>query len=102
MAKIKIVSKIIRKGFPTNDKNYKEAHAEADRVEKKKNPREYREMKKLDKKLPQGELMGTHTKSGKVTESKKVPKRDRKGVYTHEIEENKASKRLEKDHRKKR
>jgi hypothetical protein len=93
--KIKIVKTIKRKGYPTSSPYYKEAHDEADHYEKKHSPKEYAAMKKVDKKLKPNELVGTHTKKGKVTESKSVPKKYRQDVAkNHEIPELKADKRL--------
>jgi hypothetical protein len=92
---IRVVKFIKRKGYPTSAKKYPEAHSEASVKEKKKYPTGYKEMKNIDSKLPQNELAGTHTKSGKITISKKVPRKLRSEVAYHEKEELKASKRLE-------
>lgn len=99
--KTKIVSKIKRKGYPENTKDYPEAHSEASNQEKKKFPKGYQKLKKLDKKIPQGQMIGGHTKSGKVTVSKKVPKAQRKEVAYHERVELKDEKRLQNNRRKK-
>jgi hypothetical protein len=99
--KTKIVSKIKRKGYPENTKDYPEAHSEASNQEKKKFPVGYKKLKMLDKKIPQGEMIGGHTKSGKVTVSKKVPKGERREVAYHERIELKDEKRLQKKHRNK-
>lgn len=96
MGKVKIVKKLNDKGFPTHNKKYREAHAEADNAEKKKYPKVYKAMKKVDKKLGKHELSGKNLKSGKILISKKVPKKDRKDVILHEKTENKAIKRLSK------
>jgi hypothetical protein len=92
--KYKVVPKIKIKGYPVKSKNYKTAHDEADNAEKKKYPKQYKNMKKIDAKLPKGEYSGTHTRKGKIEISKKVPKKDRKTVALHEFVEWKADKRL--------
>lgn len=56
----------------------------------------FQKLKKLDKKVPQGTLIGKNTKSGKVEVSRVVPKIDRDEVAYHEKTENKAIKRLSK------
>lgn len=96
MTKIKYTSvdKILRKGYPTSAKVYKEAHAEADQAEKKKYPKGYAKMKTVDEKLKADELAGTHKRSGKVEVSKKVPGRLREEVAYHEFKESQAEKRL--------
>ena len=85
--KYKVVDKIKKKGYPTASKKYPEAHRAANQVEKKKYPQGYEEMKKIDAKLPNNEEAGTHTKSGKIKVSKKVPPKDRQEVATHEYVE---------------
>lgn len=97
----KVVKKISRKGYPENTKKYPEAHSEASAQEKKKFPKGYQKLKKLDKKIPQGEMIGGHTRSGKVTISKKVPKAQRKEVVYHEHKELIDEKRLQKKRSKK-
>lgn len=93
--KFKTVNNIKEKGYPTSSKYYKEAHEEADVNEKKKAPKEYKQLKKIEKKMKPHTLMGTHSKSGKVTISKVVPKRLRNHVaVNHEIPELKAENRL--------
>lgn len=94
--KAKIVKSIKRKGFPTSSKYYKEAHAEADMAEKRKYPKQYKDMKKIDNKVSKNKLVGKNTKSGKILISKVVPKKDRKTVKLHEMTEHKAILRLRK------
>ncbi len=100
MTLYKLKKKIARKGFPTSNKNYKEAHEEASNAEKKKYPSGYKKLKKLDKEVPEGELIGKNTKSGKIEVSKKVPEKERNEVAFHEKYESKAIKRLTKDKKK--
>lgn len=89
------IVKIIRKNkYPTSSKDYPEAHSEANNAEKKKYPKGYIKLKKIDKKVKPNELIGTHTKTGKIKISKKVPKKLRKEVIYHEKQELKAQKRL--------
>jgi hypothetical protein len=96
MKKIKyeVKDRIVRAGYPTNRKVYPKAHAEADQAEKRKYPVGYLRMKTVDNKLKKNELSGTHTTSGKVSVSKKVPSKFRKEVAYHEFEEIKSEKRL--------
>lgn len=102
MPKYKVVDKIKDKGFPTSSKYYKTAHSEADHTEKSRNPKEYAAMKKVDTKLPKGELAGKNSRSGKIEVSKKVPAPYRADVANnHERPENKNIKRLEKNHKRK-
>jgi hypothetical protein len=86
--KYKLEKKIIRKGFPTATKQYPTAHEEASKDEKKKYPKGYEKLKKLDEKLPAGQLIGKNTRSGKIEVSKVVPKKERNEVAFHERDEN--------------
>lgn len=92
MKKIKyeVVNGIARKGYPTASKDYHRAHELANEKEKKKYPKQYSAMKKIDAHLAKGTLAGTHTKSGKIKVSSKVPKKDRADVAYHEYVEHKA------------
>jgi len=94
--KFKIEKKITKKGFPTSSKGYKNAHEQADREEKKKFPKGYEKLKKLDEKLPKRELIGKNTKSGKIEVNKIVPKNLRQEVAFHEKMESKQLKKLRK------
>jgi hypothetical protein len=94
MRKIKVVSKIKKKGYPTAEKDYATSHEKADKVEKKTYPKGYKKMQKVDDKIPKGELAGTHSKKGKIEISKKVPKKLRKEVATHEYVEWKEDQKL--------
>lgn len=80
--------KIVRAGFPTDSKEYKKAHQFADKMEKKKYPKGYEKMKRIDAKLNSHELSGKSNKSGKITVSYKVPKKLRSEVAYHENVEN--------------
>lgn len=84
-----IVSGITDKGFPTHSKGYASAHEQADKAEKKKYPKGYPKLKKLDQEVGKHELIGKNSKSGKIEVSKKVPKSLRKEVAFHEEVENK-------------
>lgn len=97
--KPKLVKKLNDKGYPTHSKNYREAHEEADEAEKKKYPKGYSKLKKMEKGLNKHELMGKNEKSGKVEVEKKFKKYSKEIAY-HEDKEHKALKRLEKKHRK--
>lgn len=99
-SKVKIVKKIIAKGYPTASRTYREAHAEADNAERKKHPKQYDDMKKIDSRLAKNTLSGTHDRKGDIRISKKVPKRDRPTVILHETVERKAQSRLAKKNKK--
>ena len=87
LMKYKVEKKIARNGYPTASRHYKSAHEQADVAEKKKYPVGYKKMQKVDDKISKKELAGTHTKSGKIIVSKKVPKSLRKEVAYHEFVE---------------
>jgi hypothetical protein len=94
MSKYKVVPKITKKGYPTSSSHYPTAHEKADKVEKAAYPKGYKQMQKVDDKLGKRELAGTHTKSGKIEVSKKVPPKDRNEVALHEFVEWKEDKKL--------
>lgn len=81
--------KIPHGGYPRSQKRYATAHKMADIAEKKKYPRGYERMKKIDARLPSKQDAGTNTKSGKIEVSKKVPVALRKEVAFHEKIESK-------------
>ena len=93
MTKIKLVKNISSKGYPYHDKNYREAHEEADVAEKKKFPKGYSALKKKEKSLGKTELMGTNKKSGKIEVEKKF-KKNAMEIAFHEAKEHKALGRL--------
>lgn len=81
--------KLSDKGFPTHAKEYATAHEEASKEEKKKFPnKNYDKLKKMDEDFPKGELIGKNSQSGKISVSKKVPKKLRSEVAFHEKFEN--------------
>jgi len=85
-----IMAQINEKGFPTKARGYAYAHATADRAEKKKFPKGYEQLKKMD--ITAGkkhELIGKNTKSGNIEVSENVPKKLRDEVAFHEKTENK-------------
>jgi hypothetical protein len=93
---VKIVKNLNDKSpSPTRDKNYRVAHSEADNAERRKYPKAYKDMKKIDGKLGKHELVGKNFKSGKIEIESKVPKKDRKDVSLHERTERKALNRLD-------
>lgn len=79
-----IKKKLNDKGYPTHAKDYPTAHEEASKAEKKKFPKGYKALKKMDYKLPKHELAGKNLRSGKVEVSKKVPANRRAEVAFHE------------------
>jgi hypothetical protein len=91
----KLEKKIVRKGFPTADKHYATAHEEASKAEKKRYPSGYAKLKKLDEKIPAGQLIGKNFKSGKVEVSKAVPAKQRSEVAMHERFENKKLRKMD-------
>lgn len=99
MKKIRIVKKILARGYPVSSRKYRESHAEADNAEKRRYPRAYRELGKIEKHLSKNELLGTHDKKGDILISKKVPRRDREDLILHEEVERKADARLKKKKR---
>lgn len=96
MKKISFTTKksIEKKGYPTSSYHYPSAHEEADLAEENRYPKGYREMKKVDQTIPKGQLAGTHTRSGKIKISEKVPVSHRNEVALHEFVEWKANKRM--------
>lgn len=86
--KYKTVKHLNDKKFPTHSKRYPYAHKEANKAEKKDNPKAYQEINRLERKVGKHELLGKNTKSGKIEVSVKVPKKDRKNVAVHEKREN--------------
>jgi hypothetical protein len=75
------------KDFPLSSKKYSKANKEADIIEKKQSPKGYTKLKKISKSMKPGEIEGHINKKGKVTVSKKIPKKLRKEVATHDKNE---------------
>lgn len=73
-----------KSGFPTSSPHYQAAHRIADKAEKAKYPQGYEQMKKVDARLPKGELAGKNLKNGKIEVSEKVPAKFRAEVALHE------------------
>jgi hypothetical protein len=85
-----LANKISAKGYPVSQKGYKTAHEETSKKEKAKFPRkDYTRLKHMDETIPDDELIGKNSKSGKITVSKKVPKKLRAEVAFHEKVESK-------------
>jgi hypothetical protein len=85
----KVVSKLKakKKEFPLSSKKYSKANSEADVIEKKQHPRGYKSLKRVDKGLKKGEILGHVSKKGDLYVSKKVPKHLRKEVAEHDKNE---------------
>ena len=84
----KVVKSIKNKGYPTKVKSYHDAHMDANNAEKKVyGEKAFKKTLKTDKKLSANELAGTHTRSGKIKVSAKVPKSQRQEVALHEYRE---------------
>ncbi len=94
MSKV-FVNKLSDHGYPYHNKNYKTAHEEASKAEKKKYPKGYEVLKKEELNLGKHELMGKNTKSGKIEVEKKF-KSHGKEIEYHERQEHKNLKRLSK------
>lgn len=99
MAKVKMVKSLTDKGYPYHSKNYREAHDEALKSEKKKFPKGYEVLKTKEKKLNKNELMGTNKRSGKIEVESKF-KKYKKEISYHEKKEHQNLNRLAKDHKK--
>lgn len=84
---VKLVNKISNKGYPVHDKKYQSSHRYADKVEKKADPKAYKEINKMDRKLKPNELAGKHTKSGKIEINRKYTK-NHDGISGKRIERN--------------
>ena len=86
MQTYKVKPKLIKnkKTFPQNKRKFSEANSEADVEEKREYKSGYSKLKKIEKKLGKNEILGHINKKGKVTLSKKVPKKLRNEVVKHE------------------
>lgn len=73
-----------KKEFPQDSEKFNAANRYASKLEKKKYPKGYEKLDKIDKKLPSGEILGHINKIGNITISNKVPKRLRGEVSYHE------------------
>lgn len=86
---VKVVKKIVKKGYLVFNKSGKyskkwsKAHEKANRIVLKE--RGGAIAKRVNKiKISENELLGTHTKSGTIIISKKVPKQLRSAIALHE------------------
>lgn len=80
-----LVDKISAKGYPVDSGRYKTAHEEATKKERNLFPKKnYEELKHMDKTIAKGELIGKNDKAGRVSVSKRVPKKLRAEVAFHE------------------
>lgn len=81
----RIKTSIKNKGWPTDSSRYRTAHSSANRAEKKEfGKRAFNAVQKIANRLPPDELMGTHTRSGRISVSKSVPGKYRCQVAYHE------------------
>ena len=81
----KLVKRIIRKGWPTTSKKWKKAHRQANKAELKRFGKQaFKAVQRVVTRMPANELLGSHTKKGKVRISKRVPARYREQVAFHE------------------
>jgi hypothetical protein len=83
---IKIVPKIKATGYPVGEPGYKQAHIAANTAEKETfGARKYNALEKeISRKIPPGELAGSHTKTGIIKVSKKIPKKYHSEIIVHE------------------
>lgn len=81
--KTKVVNKIIRNKDPYKNKITREAHEYADELEKKRFPKGYQEMKRIDSKLKNKHFSGENYGTTKEV-SREIPKKDRKETLFHE------------------
>lgn len=84
--KIKVVPEIKIKGYPVGECGYEEAHTAANQEELRQHgKKKFHALKKIiDKKIPVDELAGSHTKTGTILVSKKIPAKYHKEIVTHE------------------
>lgn len=89
MTKVKVVKKLRAKGWPVQNKKYAHAHEEADKVEKRADPKTYKKVNKLEKKLKKGELMAKSTRKGVVEIESKFAKNKKvkRNLIKHEKKE---------------
>ena len=86
----KTVKRIIRRGWPTSSKKWAKSHREANKRERKRfGKRAFAAVQKIVEKMPKRELLGTHTKKGKIRVSARVPKKYRAQIAYHERVEHK-------------
>ena len=81
----KLVKRIERMGWPTSSKKWAKSHREANKSERKRfGKRAFKAVQKIVGKMPKNELLGTHTKGGKIRISSRVPKKHRAQIEYHE------------------
>lgn len=83
-------ARIYTTGYPVHNPDgsisvsWGKGHAYANRKQREKYPRETKEINKLSRTFPKDELMGKHTKSGKIIISERIPKHLREAISYHE------------------
>lgn len=81
----KIVKRIIRKGWPTTSKAWRKSHHEANKKEKARfGKKAFAKVQRIIDKMPKNELLGSHTKTGKIRISSRVPEENRAQIEYHE------------------
>lgn len=85
--KIKIIDKILDKGYPITNKCYPQAHKQADKAEiKHYGKHKFNKLNKIiNQTIPEGELARKHTKQGIIQLSSKIPQKYRNQVKFHEL-----------------
>lgn len=82
--------RIYTTGYPVHNpdgsisESWRKGHQYANKKQREKYPRETKEINKLSRTFPKDELMGKHTKSGKIIISERVPKHLREAISYHE------------------
>jgi len=91
---MRVVKRINKAGWPVYTRSgrvsakWKKAHPAANRaVLKAMGPKVAKQVNKI--KVPKNELLGTHTRKGKIKVSSRVPKKLRKAIALHEKVEHK-------------
>jgi hypothetical protein len=86
--KYKVVKSIPETGYPTSAPSYHDAHMDANDAEKRVyGKKAFKKTLATDKKLLPHEQAATHTKSGRIKISNKIPKKERPEYALHEYVE---------------
>lgn len=89
--KYKLVSKINNEGWPVHTRSgqksekWKKAHTEANKfVRQKHGDQVANDVNKIARQTPEGQLIGTHSRQGKIKVAEVVPRSLREAVHDHE------------------
>lgn len=80
------VTKILDGKYPRTSKKYQKCHRKASQIEKLKFGKvKFKSLSKIiSKKIPRGQLAGSHTKRGNITISSRIPVKFRNEIRFHE------------------